>query len=72
MDKEEFRMDRAVKVSRKEVNNLMDELLEYANEYAHTHSTEKEIESQETPKKKKSTDFVNPPIETNHLVSSIF
>ncbi|XP_043471521.1 GON-4-like protein isoform X2 [Leptopilina heterotoma] len=71
LDKEEFRMDRAVNISRKEVNNLMDELLEYANEYAHTHSTEKEIGSQETPKKKKSTDYVNPPIETNHLNSPI-
>lgn len=69
MDKEEFRMDRAVKVSRKEVNNLMDELLEYANEYAHTHSTDKEIVTiQETPRKRKSSDFINPPIQNNPMV----
>ncbi|XP_051161017.1 uncharacterized protein LOC127281373 isoform X2 [Leptopilina boulardi] len=72
LDKEEFRMDRAVKVSRKEVNNLMDELLEYANEYAHTHSTDKEIVTiQETPRKRKSSDFINPPIQNNPMNSPI-
>lgn len=49
MDKEELRMDKAVKVTRKELNNLVAELIEFEDMYS------KQLI--ETPKKRKPPDI---------------
>lgn len=53
MDKEELRADKAVKVSRKELNDLIAELFEFTDTYSK--------QEQESSKKKKSLENTNFP-----------
>lgn len=60
MDKEELRADKAVKVSRKELNDLIAELFEFTDTYSK--------QEQESSKKKKSLENTNFPIGNDVVV----
>ncbi|KAG7203190.1 hypothetical protein KM043_010297 [Ampulex compressa] len=63
LDKEELRADKAVKITRKELNNLIAELFEFTDTFTN--------EEQEGSKKKKSLDNLNQLIDTNALHCSM-
>lgn len=60
MDKEELRADKAVKVTRKELNNLIAELFEFTDRFSK--------QEQEISKKRKSPENSNSLIENNTTV----
>lgn len=65
LDKEELRMDKAVKVTRKELNNLVAELFEFADMFS------KQDQDQDVTKKKKTHDTLNSSSENNAVNGSI-
>ncbi|XP_046423902.1 GON-4-like protein [Neodiprion fabricii] len=63
LDKEELRMDKAVKVTRKELNNLVAELFEFADMFSK--------EDQDVTKKKRSSDTMNSITENTSINGSV-
>ncbi|XP_012272337.1 GON-4-like protein isoform X2 [Orussus abietinus] len=63
LDKEELRMDRAVKVTRRELNNLVAELFEFADMFSK--------EEQEIPRKKKNSDTLVSSMESTSMNNSM-
>ncbi|XP_033340085.2 gon-4 like protein muscle wasted isoform X1 [Megalopta genalis] len=63
LDKEELRADKAVKVTRKELNNLIAELFEFTDTFS--------MQEQEISKKRKSLENLNPSIENNPMTCSV-
>lgn len=78
IDKEELRMDRAVKISKKEFNNLIAELFEYTDEYCSQieKNKEKEINNESNLQEEQKKDntvvkyicFRNSDCLINHLI----
>ncbi|XP_017765424.1 PREDICTED: GON-4-like protein [Eufriesea mexicana] len=63
LDKEELRADKAVKVTRKELNNLIAELFEFTDTFSK--------QEQEISKKRKSPENTNSSIENNMMYCSV-
>ncbi|XP_076652630.1 gon-4 like protein muscle wasted isoform X2 [Halictus rubicundus] len=63
LDKEELRADKAVKVTRKELNNLIAELFEFTDTFSK--------QEQEISKKRRSPENLNSTIENNSMACSV-
>lgn len=64
MDKEELRADKAVKVTRKELNTLIAELFEFTDTFSE--------QEQEISKKRKTPENTNTSIDNNIMVRWLF
>ncbi|XP_078042869.1 gon-4 like protein muscle wasted isoform X2 [Augochlora pura] len=63
LDKEELRADKAVKVTRKELNNLIAELFEFTDTFS--------MQEQEISKKRRSPENLSPSIDNNSMTCSV-